>query len=117
MISELGYQLSQYHILGPLVFALGHFFRLRQEASAIATDEGTAAAVARVNNVSDIIDKLLYIFVIFSKMDDYVRDNMLESALFVELFRLIKRMEPNQQVQLLKFFSQYQRHPKASLLY
>lgn len=113
MISELGYQLSQHHILGPLVFALGHFFRLRQEASAIATDEGTAAAVARVNNVSDIIDKLLYIFVIFSKMDDYVRDNMLESALFVELFRLIKRMEPNQQVQLLKFFQSTSTTPQG----
>lgn len=113
LMSELGYQLSQYQILGPLVFALGHFFRLKQEASILATDEGTAAAVARVNNISYVIDRLLYIFVSFSKMNDYVRENMLESALFIELFRLIKRMEPDQQIQLLKFFQSISTTPQG----
>lgn len=113
LISELGYQLSQYQILGSLVFALDHFFCLKQDIFDLAIDKKTHAAVTRASNVADIVEKLISIFVVFSKMESDVRDSMLDSTLFAKLFRLVKRMEPFQQARLLKFFQSLSTTPQG----
>lgn len=119
LLSELGFQLSGYNFLGSLIFALGHYLRLRQVVSNKAVNEGTAAVVAKVNNLMGTIDKLLYIFAVISKMDDYVKESMLEeSSLLVELFRLTRRMDNGQQVQILKFVASISSIPQGvSALY
>lgn len=113
LISELGYQLSQYQILGSLVFALDHFFRLKQDIFDLAIDKKTHAAVTRASNVADIVEKLISIFVVFSKMESDVRDSMLDSTLFAKLFRLVKRMKTLQQARLLKFFQSLSTTPQG----